>query len=493
MLQRLVIASLLLALFAFSPSWANETAVEQQASAPTDYLTIVPPSDPAVAAVVEVQAPLLLQGSAEEKQQALRALLQLNDEAVLPYLARGLGEHVQDVKIGRFIVTGILQSFPSQALPLFQQLLARGDLAQRKAAAYGIGYLDDSVQSSLLLPLIVNPEESLRVAAVTGLATPANLAQELLLGHVLRRMAPEIEPHPVPEKLMAKVVDIGDKVAAEIEARDLSIPKEVFRIVRDSGDHEIARALARHYTKLLPPEQKSLGETLERLQEVNRRWLGRPVAIAAAEVEYDLWMRNLMGGDEKTFPISFDAQSLDLLRGRRIHLDRAIPLNLMLDELMTYPQLCQPRIEEATPERLSLRYRVPLGAEARIAIGTIHMSFWNGLTSGAAEARVEVDPKRNVPLAETVYNLEGKVLARFRFDEYVDAGDGALVPSKIEAELERAGAKQMRYSMEFQIVNGVWLFKNGAIFELVEGEAVERARGALRNVKVTLKGAASAA
>jgi hypothetical protein len=98
-----------------------------------------------------------------------------------------------------------------------------------------------------------------------------------------------------------------------------------------------------------------------------------------------------------------------------------------------------------------------------------------------------------VPLAETVYDASGKVLTSFRFGDYVDAGDGALVPTRIEAETEGVSDHPMRYLTEFQVVDGVWLFKQGTIYEVRPDETVERAQGGVRKVKVAVKKATPAA
>ena len=229
-------------------------------------------------------------------------------------------------------------------------------------------------------------------------------------------------------------------------------------------------------------------EALTRMQHATRRWLGRAETMPAELVEYEFWMMNLKSDKTKEFVVMFNRDALNVLRGgtNPMHLDRATTTRLPSDDLMMFPQICDPQLEEETETEITLRYRIPLMGEVRGGIGTGNIGFWNCNTMGATESVMVIDKERGVPLSEQVFNPGDTMVAEIAYSDYQDVGDGALVPLAIRMDVIQISkrVRHMRYEFHYKIDTGMWLFDEGTAYEVDDesGTLTERALGETRNV-----------
>ncbi len=460
-----------------------------------DWLAKVPPADPTRARLIETQ--IAIAGDAklpiDKREEAVRKLLELNDPSVLPYLfpllSAGGSEEADQLRMA--VMMGVIQRFTDQVFPALEQLIERGDTMQRQAAAHGMGRLFHPRQPDVLIPLLGEPDEALRRAAVMSLLGPVGLMHNGFLNHALIKAVEREEPlDEIPPDLIAKVDTMVDKVLAEVLKHGLDFPEEVFYLLRKAGDRDAAQALVEHFAKQLPPDQKEVGELIRRLFDANRAWLGQTTPMRAAAIEYRLDATNFIADKTKPIPLIFTSEAGRRLRGREVHWDRAVVLELPLEALVMFPQACKPSIQKKDAKRVVLEYRVPVRMELQGGMGSVNVFFWSGRTAGASKATVEVDVERWVPLVESIFDAEGEEIGRVTYGDYQELEPGVLVPMQIQTDILKSVSgkttRHMQYEYGFQLVEGNWLLKEGTANEVVStNEVSPKANAELFDITIT--------
>ncbi|MCI0651995.1 MAG: hypothetical protein L0Z55_08930 [Planctomycetes bacterium] len=463
-----------------------------------DFGIYVPPEDENLARAIGSQISFLAGGSEDEKSSAVDALLAMGNRAVVPVLieqlSRRIAEEQEDDKLRSKIMRGLLSTFPEDAFDVCSYLVLRGNENQQMSGLYGFAMVDHPDQPSMVLPYIAHPNPRLRQAAAYALITPvailSNAAEHMVVNGKL--------PDDVDEEMIAERFRRHERsrrmVFAEICKYDLDVPEEIFNYVRRYATYEDARTLVEHYAASVPEEERPVAEMILKMFEANRRWLGRPAPIPATRVAYDFHMFNVMANKGKDFPLQFSQKELDMLRGKENHLDRATKLALSVDNLLTYPQLCRPEMEEEEGGEARLRYQIPLRATLSLGSGAMNIHYWVGRAEGASDATVVVDVERFVPLEETLRDDSGATVATVAYQDYTEIEPGAWVPMKMAIDCLRVPqgeqeTRHMRFAAEFQIVEGIWLLRDFTASEVKDDVEETRATADISNVSVEMAGA----
>ncbi|MGE3165299.1 MAG: HEAT repeat domain-containing protein [Planctomycetota bacterium] len=377
------------------------------------------------------------------------------------------------------IVRGISTAFPERALSTFREVLATGAAPQREAVTFGLGQLDDREAIETLLPLLGDDQADVRRAAGVSVIVQAREAVEAATRFV------NGQGPGVPKALL----DQFDRIRAGIvrQASSLASARELADSVRKVGDASSARALHQVFAKELGAEGAELADRLGRMLAANRRWLGWAEPVAAQQVSYRFEMQNLIAKKGKSFQVTFGPREQELLRYRGYHLDRATHLELTLDELLSNPAACEPRLEADQDGNVRIRYAIPPRVGLTVSMGAMNIAYWQGKCFRGRTASLLVDAVRSVPLSEQIFGEGGELLANIDYSSYAEVAPGTWVPLAIHVELLATDEprRHMLYDLSFTIREpGVWLFRSGTAQEVDEDGIQPRATAQLANVEV---------
>lgn len=462
---------------------AAETPPAQTQPAPTSR-PAESPLPPELASLAET----LGSPEAAARRSAIAGLLESGDPRVIPALVRALGRPRPDRETqGKewdqervLVVMGIVSAFPEEALAAFKGALHSGNPTQREAATFGLGQLPTDAAIEVLLPLLRDDQPEVRRAAAVSVIVQARPAVDEAMRSV-NGQGPGVSAESLGrlKALRGGLAHAADTPAAARELSDL---------IRKVGDRDLAARVTGAYCSSLGEEGAELASRLRKMFESNRRWLGRCELVPVPRVHYRFEMQNLVAGKGKSFPVTFTPNDQDVLRYRGYYLDRGTHLELPLDELLSNPAACDPRIVEPKDGQPRIRYSIPPRAGLTVSMGAMNIAYWQGKCFQATYSIVTLDPERWVPVREEFFAETGEMLANLDYSGYVDIAPGAWVPLALHAELLATDAprRHMLYDLSFAIVEpGVWLFRAGVAQEVTE-EAIEpRATAQLSGIEVT--------
>jgi HEAT repeat protein len=429
---------------------------------------------------------ILTSGSPPERAQAIDRLLATAEPAVIPVLRDALALEDRELRIR--ITRGLQRVFPEASTELFLELLGDADLRRREAAVFAIALLDDPRVLPRLIAALSAEERPIREAAARSLSMrgreEVNAAASRAHG----------EPRPVSPIWRRILAETRAAVLADLIEHGAD---ELRRSLRDQfADRECAAGLRAAYAR------KHAGEPVAaRIEALGRRlapWCPRSVLPEGTRLVYTIRIENLFAGSQKSVAIGVDAADFATLHFWRYALDRAVHLQLPLDELLLDPERCAPSIAAdgegtdagtAAAAPVEIRYRLLDRTDLRCGIGILNIAYWEGTSTAGAEVALRLDPATGLPREERALDLAGETVMAVRYEEWIELpGDGAA-PGRIIVEMPRAriGAQEasMRYTLRFRVVEGVWLLADAEAAALVEGGEELRALAAVDSVAVT--------
>ncbi|MCP3979856.1 MAG: hypothetical protein GY716_11155 [bacterium] len=474
-MRRYILLSALLLLFAASG------AVAQGKKTATKGDGGLPPQ-------LEKYALMLEYGDAREKEMALPALLDSGNDDALKRALAVLNQDSADpeearaiAQLRRQIILGVVQHMPDRAYDIFADLVRNGQPRQRESAAFGLGHVDDPRARELALTFVDAQEPIMRRASAYSLTTDMRdlvaRATQFTYG----------DGEPLTDADRALFARRAELLAERITTEPTPQWGEIYQLAEKAGNSESASTIVTAYAK--GGDAAGLGATIQRIQRVNRRWLGRAEPAPVGQVAYTFVMENVMTGKRHEIPVVYDAAAMEILRYDSVYVDRGTVLALPLDMLAFYPQALSPR-QTAADEKagtIELEYGMPGHAVLAAGMGSFAGGYWITRTDAVHRSRVVVDSRRAVPLSETLYQEDGSTLATLRYDDYVALDGDALVPRAITIDVRATeDVPHLRYELEFQVLEpGVWIYRAGKALAILDGEPEVRGLSAAIDVEIS--------
>jgi hypothetical protein len=411
--------------------------------------------------------------------ERLAEILAAGDEAAIPELLSLV--RTDDEVFQKNVVMGLVQHFPRQALGVLEALSQDGDAGVRASAAHGLGHVTVGDVVPALVRALRDPERRVRRGALYSLTRPAVEGSLSAL-----KIAGGAEFSPGPETMSALARN-RSAVLAEVLSATPPPGEEAWRAIADLADEPAARALVGHFARNLPAAERRLGALLPRLQAANRVWLGRPVDPPLREATLTLVVDNVFTGAARSRPLRLTPVAMQLARRRGEHLERGSALPLPLDGLVVVPQAGSPRAESAKSGQTLLRYR-PLSPSYDIGFGTLSTFAWLSKLR-PSEAVVTIEDRRAIPLREDLLDASGERIARVTYSDWTRAGRDAWVPLRLSIDVAASeiadATRHLRYDLEFQLVQGLWVLEQGSVVELEGAGETLRARIRVADLSVT--------
>lgn len=415
------------------------------------------------------------------KTKAVERLLSSGEESVLPLLRDALKDPDREFRV--LVTRGVLRTWPAKALTFFMSLTNSEVLPQREAAVFAIAYFDTSDVLTELVKALQSSEEVIHEAAARSIRA------------IVRPYVVEAY-RSVQEQEQAK----GDPALLDRFRRyqkvvvdhyvQLNQPTDLDRALFEKFANSAAAVRSRERFVQQNPDDPLAREILALGSRVSS-WCPRATLPRRGRISYRIQLENLLAGSVRSIGIFADNVQFTALQFWEYPLDRAIHLDLPLDRLLLYPDLCRPRL--LTKDESSCRtweYWLPSASTLRCGLACLNLAFWEATAPDANRVQLSFD-ESGKPEREIVWDKDGKKLTEYRYSNWVEYRGRKMAPLHISVDfpMARVGAMDvpMEYQFRFRIDQEIWRFDSGeAIAKLDEGEIL-RALGVIESFQFKVK------